>query len=87
MGSGSKGQTLDQVLSFLKTKTLDELNTRVSKLVSLMADGSTSGGPSLSSANSAWIDQTLSLKASFKQVLNNVYKATCKQVNFLNKVS
>ncbi|PWA57017.1 serine protease inhibitor (SERPIN) family protein [Artemisia annua] len=83
--AGSKGQTLDQVLSFLKTKTLDELNTRASKLVSLMADGSSSGGPSLSSANSAWIDQTLSLKASFKQVLDNVYKATCKQVNFLNK--
>ncbi|GKA44181.1 serine protease inhibitor family protein, partial [Tanacetum coccineum] len=55
------------------------------KLVSLLADGSSSGRPSLSTANSAWIDQTLSLKTSFKQVLNNVYKATCKQVNFLNK--
>lgn len=85
IAAGSKGQTLYQVLSFLKTKTLDELNTHVSKLVSLMADGSSSGGPSLYSANSAWIDQTLSLKTSFKQVLINVYKATCKQVNFFNK--
>ncbi|GJU16175.1 serine protease inhibitor family protein [Tanacetum coccineum] len=85
MAAGSKGQTLDQVLFFLKDKTLDELNTRVTKLVSLMADGSSSGGPSLSSANSAWIDQSLSLKTSFKQVLNNVYKATCKQVDFWNK--
>nr|GEW61677.1 serine protease inhibitor (SERPIN) family protein [Tanacetum cinerariifolium] len=85
MGSGSKGQTLHQVLSLLKTKTLDELNTHVSKLVSLMADGSSSGGPCLSFGNSAWIDQTLSLKTSFIQVLNNVYKATCKQVDFLNK--
>ncbi|GJV12226.1 serine protease inhibitor family protein [Tanacetum coccineum] len=85
MAAGSKGQTLDQVLFFLKDKTLDELNTRVTKLVSLMVDGSSSGGPSLSSANSAWIDQSLSLKTSFKQVLNNVYKATCKQVDFWNK--
>ncbi|GKD18600.1 serine protease inhibitor family protein [Tanacetum coccineum] len=29
MAAGSKGQTLDKVLSFLKIKTLDELNTRV----------------------------------------------------------
>ncbi|GKB94716.1 serine protease inhibitor family protein, partial [Tanacetum coccineum] len=85
MAAGSKGQTLDQVLSFLKDKTLDELNTRVTMLVSLMANGSSSGGPSLSSANNAWIDQSLSLKISFKQVLNNVYKATCKQVDFWNK--
>lgn len=87
MGLGSKGQTLDQVLSFLKTRTFDELKTHVSKLVSLMADGSSSGGPSLSFANSAWIDQNLSLKTSFKQVLNIIYKTTCKQVNFWNKVS
>ncbi|PWA36996.1 serine protease inhibitor (SERPIN) family protein [Artemisia annua] len=85
MAAGSKGQTLDQVLSFLKTKNLDELNTRLSKLLSLMADGSSSGGPRLSFINGAWIDKTLSLKTSFKQILNNVYKATCKQVDFLNK--
>nr|GEW16087.1 serine protease inhibitor (SERPIN) family protein [Tanacetum cinerariifolium] len=85
MAAGSNGQTLDEVLSFLKTKTLDELNTRLSKLSSLMADGSSSGGPRLSFTNGAWIDKTLSLKTSFKQILNNVYKATCKQVDFMNK--
>ncbi|GJY13725.1 serine protease inhibitor family protein [Tanacetum coccineum] len=85
MAAGSNGQTLDEVLSFLKTKTLDDLNTRLSKLSSLMADASSSGGPRLSFANGAWIDKTLSLKTSFKQILNNVYKATCKQVDFMNK--
>ncbi|PWA60050.1 Protease inhibitor I4, serpin, conserved site-containing protein [Artemisia annua] len=86
MAAGSNGETLDQLLSFLKTKTLDELNTHFSKLVSLMADGSSSGGPRLSFVNGAWIDQTRSLKNYFKHVLNNVYNAACKQVDFRNKV-
>ncbi|PWA59979.1 serpin [Artemisia annua] len=50
-----------------------------------MADGSPSGGPRLSSANGVWVEQTLHIKASFKHVLDNVYNATCKQVDFQKK--
>ncbi|KAL4563229.1 hypothetical protein LXL04_027267 [Taraxacum kok-saghyz] len=46
VADGSSGQTLDQLLSFLKTETIDEHNSLSSQLVSLVfADGSPSGGP------------------------------------------
>ncbi|CAN4092769.1 unnamed protein product [Withania somnifera] len=39
-------------------------------------------GPCLSVANGAWIDQSLSFKQSFKQVMDNVYKAVAASVDF-----
>ncbi|KAI3686731.1 hypothetical protein L1987_80415 [Smallanthus sonchifolius] len=84
--AGSKGQTLDQLLGFLKAKTTDELNSLSSQLVSLIfADGSPSGGPRLSFANGVWIEKTLSLKPSFKQVVDTVYQAASNQVDFQTK--
>ncbi|KAJ9566951.1 hypothetical protein OSB04_002917 [Centaurea solstitialis] len=80
---GSKGQTLDQLLSFLKTTTIDDLNALSSQLVSLVfADSSQSGGPRLSYANGLWVDQTLPLKPFFKQIVDRVYNATSNQVDF-----
>ncbi|XP_071692194.1 serpin-ZX-like [Rutidosis leptorrhynchoides] len=81
--AGSKGETLDQLLSFLKAKNIDELNALSSQVVSLiMLDGSPVGGPQLSLANGVWVEQTVSLKPSFKQVVETVHKATCNQVDF-----
>lgn len=86
VAAGSNGQTLDQLLSFLKTTTVDELNSLSSQLVSLVfADGSPSGGPRLSFANGVWVEQTLSLKPSFKQVVDTVYNAASNQVDFQTK--
>ncbi|KAK9080261.1 hypothetical protein SSX86_001937 [Deinandra increscens subsp. villosa] len=86
LANGSKGPTLDQLLAFLKTNTTDELNSLYSELVSLiLADGSPSGGPLLSFANGVWVEKTLALKPSFKQVVDTVYKAACNQVDFRNK--
>ncbi|KAM3381011.1 hypothetical protein P3S68_006584 [Capsicum galapagoense] len=51
----------------------------------MVADGSTMGGPRLSVANGAWIDQTLDFNPSFKQVIDNVYKAAAASVDFQNK--
>ena len=88
IASGSSGSTRDQVLNFLKSKSSDDLNKLSSELVSLVfADGTAIGGPKLSFANGVWVDQTLPLKPTFKQVVDNVYKATSNQVDFLNKVS
>lgn len=39
----------------------------------------------LSAANGVWIDKSVSLKPSFKEILENSYKATCSEVDFLNK--
>ncbi|GAY39438.1 hypothetical protein CUMW_044380 [Citrus unshiu] len=88
ISAGSKGPTLDQLLSFLKSKSDDQLNTFASELVAVVfADGSPSGGPRLSVANGVWIDESLSLKNTFKQVVDNVYKAASNQVDFQTKAA
>lgn len=86
IAAGSSGSTRDQVLSFLKSKSSDDLNKLSSELVSLVfADGSAAGGPKLSFANGVWVDQTLPLKPTFKHIVDDVYKSASNQVDFLNK--
>jgi serpin B len=86
IAAGSKGQTQTQLLSFLNSKSTDDLNSLSSQLVSLVfADGGPSGGPGLSFANGVWVDQSLSLKPSFKQVVDTVYKAASSHVDFQTK--
>ncbi|KAF2309895.1 hypothetical protein GH714_005532 [Hevea brasiliensis] len=59
---GSKGPTLDQLLSFLKSKSNDHLISFFSELVSVVfADGSANGGPLFSFANGVWWWTSLSL--------------------------
>ncbi|XP_010255122.1 PREDICTED: serpin-ZX [Nelumbo nucifera] len=86
IAAGSKGPTLDQMLSFLRSKSNNDLNSFASQLVSLiLADGSQSGGPLLSFANGVWTEKSLPLKPSFKGIVDTVYKATAKQVDFQSK--
>ncbi|XVF74148.1 hypothetical protein PTKIN_Ptkin13bG0036900 [Pterospermum kingtungense] len=85
IAAGSNGATLDQLLSFLKSRSNDHLSS-YSKVVSVVfADGSPVGGPRLSAANGVWIDKSLPLKPSFKQIVDNDYKATSAQVDFQTK--
>ncbi|KAI8548742.1 hypothetical protein RHMOL_Rhmol07G0297200 [Rhododendron molle] len=83
--AGSKGPTQSQVLSFLNSKSTDDLNSLTSQLVLVFADGGPAGGPKLSFANGIWVDQTLSLKLSFKKVADTVYKAALNHVDFQTK--
>ncbi|KAK1407522.1 hypothetical protein QVD17_39138 [Tagetes erecta] len=86
VAAGSKGPTLDQLLTFLKTKSTDDLNSLSSQLVTLIfADGTPNGGPSLAFANGVWVEKTLPFKPSFKQVVDTVYKALSNQVDFQTK--
>ncbi|CAI9757930.1 unnamed protein product [Fraxinus pennsylvanica] len=88
IAAGSKDETLNQLLNFLKSKSTDELNSLSSQLVTLIfADGSSLGGPRLSFANGVWIDQSLSLKPSFKEIVDNVYKAASDPVDFQTKAA
>lgn len=88
IAAGSKGPTLDQLLSFLKSTSSDQLNSFASEIISVVfTDGSPSGGPRLSFANGVWLDKSLSLKASFKQVVDKFFKASLNQVDFKNQVS
>ncbi|CAN6697212.1 unnamed protein product [Malus baccata var. baccata] len=81
--AGSKGPTKKQLLSFLKSKSSDELNSLVSHLVPrVLSDGSTRGGPCVNSANSLWVEHSLTVKPSFKRMLVNVYNAVIKEVSF-----
>ncbi|KAL6982836.1 hypothetical protein U1Q18_016229 [Sarracenia purpurea var. burkii] len=86
VAAGSKGPTLDQLLSFLKSKSADDLNSLTSQFITLvLADGGPRGGPRLSFANGVWIDQSLPLKPSFKHVVDTVYKSASNHVDFQTK--
>ncbi|XP_050125233.1 serpin-ZX-like isoform X2 [Malus sylvestris] len=80
--AGSKGLTKDQLLSFLMSESSDQLNSLAAHLVTLvLADGSARGGPCLNFANALWVEESLSIKPSFKEVVDTVYKAAIKQVS------
>ncbi|CAI9763670.1 unnamed protein product [Fraxinus pennsylvanica] len=86
IAAGSKGPTLDQLLSFLKSTGTEELNSLSSQVVTLvLADGGSLGGPRLSFANGVWIDQSLNLKPTFKEIVDNAYKAAARNVDFQTK--
>lgn len=86
IAAGTRGSTLAQLLSFLKSQSTDQLNSFSSDLLSvLFADGSPSGGPRLAFVNGVWIDESLSFKHSFKQVVDSIYKAASNQVDFQTK--
>ncbi|KAF7139343.1 hypothetical protein RHSIM_Rhsim07G0232900 [Rhododendron simsii] len=64
------------------------MNSLSSHLIShFFADGSPTGGSKLSFANGVWVDQSLSIKPSFKQVVDTIYKATLNHVDFQTKLT
>lgn len=50
-------------------------------------DASASGGPKIKAINGIWVEQTLPVDHSFKDILENVFKATFTQVDFRSKVA
>ncbi|VFQ99130.1 unnamed protein product [Cuscuta campestris] len=86
IAAGSKSRTLDELLAFLKSNSAEDLHALYSEvLFPAFADGRPLGGPQISVANGAWVDQTLPLKASFKHVAQTLYKADYQSVDFHNK--
>lgn len=70
IASGSGGSTWDQLLgfNFLQFNSVEELNFVYSWVIAnVSADGSPMGGPHLSVANGAWIDQSV-----FLTILSNM---------------
>lgn len=78
MAAGSSGPSRDQILGYLNSDPHSLLNL-------LLSDSA--GGPCFSVANGVWVDQTLTLKPSFKQIAQNDYMAACNHLDFQNKVS
>ncbi|XLR66059.1 hypothetical protein S83_016731, partial [Arachis hypogaea] len=77
----------EELLSFLRSESINDLNSVATQLLSsVLVDPSSSGGPLLSYANGVWVDKRLSLKPSFSQILENIYKSTLTSLDFTNKV-
>ncbi|XVF74147.1 hypothetical protein PTKIN_Ptkin13bG0036800 [Pterospermum kingtungense] len=76
IAAGSNGSTHDQLHRFLKSKSNDHLSSFFSKIITdVFPNRSPAGAPLLSFANGIWVDKSLPLKHSFKQIVENVYKA------------
>ncbi|CAI0454459.1 unnamed protein product [Linum tenue] len=86
---GSEGPTLKQMLTFMGIDGVDELNFLASHLVSSVLlppendNDDISHGPIVSFVNGAWLDHRFKLKAPFEQIVRSVYRATAKEVDFL----
>ncbi|XP_011021086.1 PREDICTED: serpin-ZX-like [Populus euphratica] len=89
---GSRGSTLEQLLSFLKLKSLDELKSLASQAITSVLLPSNwsedqTGSPIVSFVNGAWVDLSYRLKPSFQEVVKGVYCATAKEVDFVNEAN
>ncbi|WJX76019.1 hypothetical protein P8452_59487 [Trifolium repens] len=84
--AGSEGATQHQLLSFLQSKSTNHLKSLSSHLVSdALSDGEAFGGPCLSFVNSMWVQQSLSIQPSFKQLITSDFKATLASLDFAKK--
>ncbi|XP_057427271.1 serpin-ZX-like [Lotus japonicus] len=86
VAAGSEGPTLNEFLTFLRAKSTDHLNSFTSKVASVvLRDGAHDGGPRLCFSNGVWVEQSLPLIPSYKQLVATDYKATFASVDFKNK--
>jgi serpin B len=78
VAAGSEGPTQQELLSFLLSKSIDQLKSLSSQLVSFVLAGANapSGGPLLSFVNGIWIEKSLSIRPSFKKIVATDFKAT-----------
>uniref|UniRef100_A0A1J3DDW0 Serpin-Z3 n=1 Tax=Noccaea caerulescens TaxID=107243 RepID=A0A1J3DDW0_NOCCA len=81
IAAGASSITKEQILSCIMSPSTDHLNA----VMAQMANGTERSDLCLSAANGVWIDKSVSLKPSFKELLEISYKATCSQVDFANK--
>ncbi|KAF3572056.1 hypothetical protein F2Q69_00061419 [Brassica cretica] len=86
IAAGSSCVSKQQILTFLMSPSSDHLNAVLAKMVSVVhANGTERSDLRLSMATGVWIDQSLSVKPSFKEVLENSFKGNCSHVDFFNK--
>lgn len=83
-----KDELWDNFYAFWDQPVLVILMPCLSKVIRLAtsADENHEGGPLLPFVNGAWLDQRLTLKSSFQEIVNGSYKAQLTTVDFKNKV-
>ncbi|XP_057419322.1 serpin-ZX-like [Lotus japonicus] len=82
MAAGSDGCALNELLSFLRADSVHHLSTFFSQLVPVVLSDVVSSAHRLSFVNGLWVDNSLSLTHSFKQLVATHYKATLDSVDF-----
>ncbi|KAL6012558.1 hypothetical protein ACLOJK_003047 [Asimina triloba] len=86
VAAGAKGHTLDQMLCFLRSERMDDLNALCfHQLVGLLLPyGEQLGGPRRAFATGLWVrkGQGLQLRTSFKDTLQQDYRAEAQMVDF-----
>lgn len=88
IAAGSNGSTRQQLLSFLESESVEELNRFASEVISVaLADGSAHGGPKLCFVNGVWVDGSVCLKETFNHIVDHIYKATYQRVDFQTKAT
>ncbi|KAL7147928.1 hypothetical protein ABFS83_06G143100 [Erythranthe nasuta] len=88
VAAGSNDPTRNQILGFLKSNSIQELNSLYSQLVThVFTDGQQVGGPRLSMANGVWVDRSLTLKPHFREIVHNAYVAASSHVDFQTKAN
>ncbi|XP_039683867.1 serpin-ZX [Medicago truncatula] len=86
IATGSEGPTQNQLLSFLQSESTGDLKSLCSQVVSsVLSDGARAGGPCLSYVNGVWVEKSLPLQPSFKQLMTTDFEATLSAVDFVNK--
>ncbi|KAL5575983.1 hypothetical protein UlMin_017682 [Ulmus minor] len=92
IATGSKGQTLEQLLFFLKSTSVSDLTILSSQILSLTNPDQAGGdnyrsGALLSFVNGVWLDQSFTLNPSFEDIVKGSYKAQIEKVDFFNKAN
>ena len=86
MAAGAHGRTLDELLSFLRFDSIDHLITFFSRLISALFYDVDAPSHHLSFVNGMWVDNSLSISHSFKQLVATQYKATLASADFQYEV-
>lgn len=90
---GSTGRTLEQLLSYLRSESVQELKSLCSQIVSITTklhddhDNDLAAGPLVTFVNGSWIDRSIGFKPSFEVILKDVFRVKAKGVDFANKVT
>ncbi|KAK1383488.1 SERPIN domain-containing protein [Heracleum sosnowskyi] len=89
---GSTGRTLDQLLTCLGSRSIEDLNSLSSRVVDLTAgqhsdDKDLTTGPLVTMVHSVLIDQCFGLNSSYEGLLKDVYNIEVKVVDFASKAS
>ncbi|KAF5180578.1 Serpin-z4 [Thalictrum thalictroides] len=85
VANGATGSTRREFLTFLDAENLNDLNSRDKQLVDKFSQTS-ENGPIVSFVGGIWVDQSSTLKPTFKQTAETIYKAMAESVDFQDEM-